>query len=240
MKKEAETIQKMFARIAWRYDFLNHFLSLSFDRSWRKKAVREVRLPEGGLVLDVCCGTGDMAIALHKTVRTELASPPRVQVVGVDFCYEMLRLALEKVRKAQLPILFLQGDALQLPFPDSTFDTAMVAFGIRNVVDRKTGLIEMLRVIKPEGRLIVLEFYKPSLPLFSAFYLIYFRYVLPFLGRILSRDTRAYSYLPASVLEFYTPEEFGNLMIQAGCQEVQFKRLTGGIVAVHIGVKPGQ
>jgi demethylmenaquinone methyltransferase/2-methoxy-6-polyprenyl-1,4-benzoquinol methylase len=236
MKKEAETIQKMFARIAWRYDFLNHLLSLSLDRYWRKKAVREARLSKGGRALDVCCGTGDMAFALHGI--TKAGPVPSFQVVGIDFCYEMLQLAQEKARKARLPVQFLQGDALQLPFPDSIFDTAMVAFGIRNIVDRKSGLMEMLRVIKPGGRLVVLEFYKPSLPLFSAFYLIYFRYILPFLGRIFSRDEWAYSYLPASVLEFYTPEEFGNLMVQAGCQEVQFKCLTGGIVAVHVGIKP--
>lgn len=236
MKKEAEVIQNMFASIARRYDFLNHFLSFSFDRYWRKKAAQEVQLPQGGYVLDACCGTGDMAIALHQ-IGTQLNTSLQARIIGLDFCHEMLQLALSKVEKKHLPIEVLQGDVLRLPFSDSTFDAVVVAFGIRNVVDRKGGLSEMLRVVKPGGRLVILEFYKPSLPLFSFFYLLYFQYILPTLGRMVSRDKNAYSYLPASVMKFYNPEEFGDLMVQVGCQRVQFKPLTGGIVAIHIGVK---
>jgi demethylmenaquinone methyltransferase/2-methoxy-6-polyprenyl-1,4-benzoquinol methylase len=244
MKKEAEIIQKMFANIARRYDFLNHFLSFSFDLYWRKKAIREARLSEGGVVLDVCCGTGDLAIALYKDVE---ATPegvmfirrtvPSTRIVGIDFCYEMLRLGRDKIEKKGLPIPVLQGDVLQLPFSDSTFDAVLVAFGIRNVVDRKGGLAEMLRVVKPGGRLVILEFYKPALPLFSFFYLLYFQHILPILGRIFSRDKGAYSYLPNSVMNFYSPEGFRDLMLQVGCQEVQYQRLTGGVVAIHTGIK---
>ena len=229
MRKEAKAIQEMFAGIARRYDFLNHFLSLSLDRFWRKRAAYEARLSEGGLALDVCCGTGDMAIALYRAGAT--------RIIGMDFCYEMLQLARDKMARRRLPIEVLQGDALQLPFSDSRFDAVTVAFGIRNVVDRKVGLAEMLRVVKPGGRVVILEFYKPSLPLFSFFYLLYFRYILPALGGILSRDGGAYSYLPASVMQFYSPEEFGDLMVQVGCQEVQCKPLTGGVVVVHVGIK---
>jgi demethylmenaquinone methyltransferase/2-methoxy-6-polyprenyl-1,4-benzoquinol methylase len=224
LRKDPAAIQRMFGRIAPTYDFLNHLLSFNIDRRWRTKAVALAR-PQGP-VLDVCTGTGDLAAAFLRAGRGP--------VTGVDFCAPMLRAAAGKraCRGARL----LRGDALRLPFPTGHFDVVSVAFGIRNVAGLDAGLAELVRVARPGGRILVLEFTTPRSRLFRALYLLYFGRILPFVGNLVSRS-RAYSYLNRSVLEWTSEEDLAGRMRKAGCASVAVHPLTFGIAAVHLGVK---
>ena len=182
----------MFDAIARRYDFLNHFLSAGIDRRWRRQAVRSLRLTGSERVLDLCTGTGDLAIALRT------ANPGAARIVGVDFAGAMLDVGLEKLRRRGLAdrIHLVRGDAMRVPLSDGSSDAATVAFGIRNVEDPSAACREMLRVLVPGGRLAILEFAVPSSPVFRALYMLYFKHVLPRLGRLISRHDAAYR-LPA-------------------------------------------
>jgi demethylmenaquinone methyltransferase/2-methoxy-6-polyprenyl-1,4-benzoquinol methylase len=232
LSKSPERIAGMFDAIAGNYDFLNHVLSAGIDRRWRNRAIRSLNLTGRERVLDVCTGTGDLAIA----ART--ASPGAKQVVGVDFAGEMLRIGLAKVRQRRLEALtLLRGDAMKIPVATRSVDAATVAFGIRNVSDPAVACAEMHRVLVPGGRLAILEFAIPRLPIVRSVYLWYFNRVLPAIGRAISKHNAAYGYLPASVGAFATPAEFVNILRNGGFDDVQAVPLTFGIVYLYIARK---
>jgi demethylmenaquinone methyltransferase/2-methoxy-6-polyprenyl-1,4-benzoquinol methylase len=220
-------VKGMFTAIAPRYDLLNHVLSLNIDRWWRKRAVRRMgweRTPDGRY-LDACAGTLDLA--------AELAQRPGFTgtVIGADFVVPMLRLGTNKARAVRA----VGADTLGLPFADGQFDGAMVGFGVRNLADLDQGVRELRRVLKPGARLVILEFATPRAWPVRPLYLFYFRHVLPRIGRVVSKHTDAYTYLPASVLQFPEPGALAERMRKAGFSDVGFERLTMGIVAVHWG-----
>ena len=215
----------MFDAIAPRYDFLNHVLSAGMDRGWRDRAVDALSLSSGARVLDLCTGTGDLAIAIvHRASGAT--------VVGIDFAGEMVRLARVKVTAAALDrrIRLVRGDATSIPLPDGSCDAATIAFGIRNVAEPQRALAELARVIKPGGRLAILEFGEPRIPGIRTLYSWYFRYLLPLIGRLVSNHQSAYSYLPASVGAFPPPSEFSRVLAATGFSHVRAVPLTFGIV----------
>ena len=216
-------VRRMFASVAPRYDRANHLLSLGIDHWWRRAAVKLAGVGPGSRVLDVCAGTGDLAVALAKT---------GARVVGSDFCPEMLAGAAPKrVRGEELP--WLAADAMQLPFADASFDAVTVAFGIRNVADPVVALRDMARVTRPGGRVVVLEFARPRWPLVGRAYLFYFRRVLPTLGGWITGERSAYEYLPNSVMAFPERDDFLQLMRRAGLESPRYRILTGGIAALY-------
>jgi demethylmenaquinone methyltransferase/2-methoxy-6-polyprenyl-1,4-benzoquinol methylase len=223
----------MFARIAGRYDLLNRVLSCGVDQRWRKAAVRNVGAALGGLegrtVADVCTGTGDLAVAFARA---------GAQVVGVDFTYEMVARAPRKLRDSDPAVTFVHGDALRLGLPDDSVDAATVAFGIRNVADRREGLREMARVVKPGGRVLVLEFSQPGNWLLGGLYKLYFTRILPVIGRLVSKDDDAYDYLPRTVLAWPKPEAFRREFEEEGLVDCGFRPLTFGIACFHWGTVP--
>jgi len=226
-------VHAIFSDIAPRYDFLNSLLSLRFDRRWRKAAARMARVSKGSAILDICCGTGELAFALSDAAG---GGP----VIASDFVQEMLVLGREKAARRNCPQAFIPvlANALSLPFPDGSFDAVTVAFGIRNVSDIAGGLAEMARVAKPGGRVVVLDFTQPRSRLFRSLYYFYFRRILPRVGNTISKNRdAAYSYLPASVLAFPDVEGFAALMRSTSLTNVRYRTLTLGIVAVHVGEK---
>lgn len=233
LTEKGRGIQRMFSEIAPRYDFLNRLLSLGIDRRWRRFAVRQLQVPENGRVLDVATGTGDVALEIAAQ------TPASVRIVGEDFTQEMLVLGSRKVDEsdARGRIAMVNAPCEVMPHPDAVFDGVTIAFGIRNVVDRPAGLREMCRVLKPGGRAVILEFSNPRSRLFKAVYHFYFRRVLPFVGGLFSRRS-AYQYLPDSVLEFPSRQEFGEMMLQAGFADVRHYDLTLGIATVYVGTTP--
>jgi demethylmenaquinone methyltransferase/2-methoxy-6-polyprenyl-1,4-benzoquinol methylase len=226
------TIGEMFSSIAPRYDFLNRFLSLGTDRRWRRKAVARIGTETGGVHLDVATGTADIALEIFRQ------KGKNAFVAGVDISAGMMRIGREKAARAGLcgRLAFVQAPGEALPFRDESFDSASIAFGIRNVGDRELGLREMCRVVKPGGCVVVLEFSQPETAFFGCLYRFYFTRVLPQLGGLFSRRS-AYSYLPDSVREFPPPGEFAEMMRKAGCDPVTFRPLTHGIVTLYVGIK---
>lgn len=223
--KEGARIRAMFGRVAGRYDLLNHLLSGHLDRLWRRRLARDLALPAGARVLDLCAGTGDQAIALHRR---------GYRVTAADFCLPMLALARPKFgRAAATPPVPLQADALALPLPDGQFDGATVSFGLRNVADLDRALGELARVLRPGGELGVLEFTVPALAPLKSLYLFYFRRLLPRLGGWLSGDPSAYTYLPESVLGFPQREGFVARLAAAGFEAGRWRTLSGGVLALY-------
>jgi len=225
----------MFNRIAPTYDFLNHFLSAGIDLKWRKAAVADLKIRSHDLVLHLACGTGDLGLAA-------LQKAPYCKVIGVDLAFKMLEIAKQKTNKRGKAIsdyIFLSGDILSLPFKSSTFDKAMIAFGIRNVMDTQQAFTEIHRVLKPGAALAILEFTLPKKPLLKDFYLIYFKRVLPFIGGLVSGDSEAYKYLPSSVNSFTPPEVLSLEMQKARFKIRTIKLYTGGITYLLLGEKQG-
>jgi demethylmenaquinone methyltransferase/2-methoxy-6-polyprenyl-1,4-benzoquinol methylase len=228
LDKTPARIANMFDAIAPRYDLLNHVLSAGMDRGWRDRAVDALSLSSGARVLDLCTGTGDLAMAIvHRASGAT--------VIGVDFAGEMLRLARVKVSGASLErrIRLVRGDAARIPLPDGSCDAATIAFGIRNVAEPQRALAELARVIRPGGRLAILEFGEPRIPGIRTLYSWYFRYVLPLVGRLISKHQSAYSYLPASVGAFPPPSEFSRIIAATGFSQVRAVPLTLGIVYLY-------
>ena len=230
---KGRAIRQMFDEIAPRYDLLNRLLSFGVDRRWRRVAVRQLAIPAQGRVLDVATGTGDVALEIARQTA------PSVRIVGADFTQGMLVRGRAKVATSAYRgrIELVNAPCESLPHPDSTFDGVTIAFGIRNVVDRERGLREMTRVLKPGGRVVILEFATPRSRLFRSVYLCYFHCLLPRLGGLLSRRS-AYQYLPESVQEFPDRETFLAMMAAAGLTALRCIDLTGGIAAVYVGEKP--
>jgi len=232
LSEKGERIRTMFDTIAPRYDFLNRVLSFGVDRRWRRFAVKQVKFTDNGRILDVATGTGD--VALEIAART----PASVKIVGIDFSGEMVELGREKVRRSPFAgrITMEVAPCEAIPFPEKSFDSVTIAFGIRNVVDRLQGLREMHRVLKPGGRAVILEFSTPRSRFFKAIYCFYFLRILPVIGGLFSKFS-AYKYLPDSVLEFPSREEFKALMAAAGFKNSVHYDLTGGIATVYVGEK---
>jgi demethylmenaquinone methyltransferase/2-methoxy-6-polyprenyl-1,4-benzoquinol methylase len=233
-KREAR-IRRMFGHIAPSYDLLNHLLSANIDHYWRWRTTRLVPPAGNAPILDLCTGTGDLALAYDRAARG------KVPIIGADFCHEMIALAEQKTqqRRASGRIRFLEADAQRLPFPDNAFQITTVAFGLRNVTDTDRGLAEMVRVTQPGGKVAILEFSQPRGWFFGRVYRFYFRYVLPFVGQAISRSKdNAYRYLPASVLEFPDGEALAERLRRHGLQEVRWHPLTFGIATLYIGTKP--
>ena len=232
--KSDTRVRQMFGQIAPKYDRMNHLLSMNVDRYWRWRTVRLVN-PEGRRpILDVCTGTGDLALAFCK--RTGGVTP----IVAADFSREMLEVAERKTRHAGIngQLTFVEADAQHLPFPDNHFQIVSVAFGLRNIADTDLGLREMTRVCTPGGRVAVLEFSMPTWQPLKATYGWYFRHVLPRIGQMLARnDNHAYDYLPASVGEFPAGDALAERMRAAGLSQVEYRPLTLGIATLYIGVK---
>jgi demethylmenaquinone methyltransferase / 2-methoxy-6-polyprenyl-1,4-benzoquinol methylase len=215
----------MFDSIAPRYDLLNHLLSAGMDRRWRNQAIDAMALPEGARVLDLCTGTADLALAATARV-------PGARVLGVDFSSAMLRRGLPKV--AGQPIQLVRGDASCVPAASQSVDGVTIGFGIRNVAEPGEALAEIARVLRPGGRLAILEFGEPRIPGIRTLYRWYFRYLLPLVGRLVSRHRSAYSYLPASVGAFPPPPEFARRIAAAGFSQVEAVPLTFGIVYLYV------
>jgi demethylmenaquinone methyltransferase/2-methoxy-6-polyprenyl-1,4-benzoquinol methylase len=232
LDKAPDKIAGMFDAIAPRYDLLNHLLSAGIDRRWRKRAIDSLRLTGREVLLDVCTGTADVALESRRPGAA-------ARVLGVDFSRAMLAHGVSKVRAAHQSstIALVQGDAMRIPAQPATVDAATVAFGIRNVQQPEVACAEMARVLKPGGRLAILEFGVPRLPGVRSLYLWYFTHVLPRIGQLISGHTAAYTYLPASVGAFQSPSAVVTMLRQAGFDEVDAVPLTFGIVYLYRAVR---
>ena len=231
--EHARRVREMFAGIASRYDLLNHLLSGNTDKRWRRLVARKLQPAlsvDGARALDVACGTGDLALAL--------AAVTKARIVGTDFCRPMLEIAARKASTNVSEIPFVEGDALKLPFADEAFNAVSIAFGLRNLSNVEEGLRELRRVLKPSGRVAILEFSRPVVPGFRALFQFYFTRVLPKLGGMISGSRGAYEYLPDSVSRFPDQKRLAAMMREAGFEEVEYQNLTGGIAALHLGTRP--
>jgi demethylmenaquinone methyltransferase / 2-methoxy-6-polyprenyl-1,4-benzoquinol methylase len=232
----SRNVREMFTRIAPRYDLLNHLLSAQMDKRWRARTSRELRPildRADAVVLDLCCGTGDLAFAMARDAKAS--------IVGADFSHTMLVRANEKnVRRGteKHSILFLEGDALHLPFANGSFDLVTTAFGFRNLANYEAGLREIFRILKPGGTLGILEFTEPAPGVVGQLYRFYCQKILPKIGGFISGDAAAYAYLPRSVARFFRPDELASLMRQVGYSPVRYYLMTLDSVALHLAVRP--
>ena len=235
--KSGPRVRRMFGEIAGRYDLLNHLLSLNVDRYWRRRTVRIVPPTPGCRILDVCTGTGDLALAYDRAAKGQAT------IIGADFCHEMLDIARRKGELAGAEtarLAFVEADAQHLPLPSDEFDIVCVAFGLRNVADTDAGLREMTRVCAPGGRVAVLEFSSPRWQPFKGVYNWYFRHILPRIGQLIARNREsAYSYLPESVGQFPQGEALAERMRGVGLQDVTYRGLTFGVATLYVGRKAG-
>ncbi len=234
LQKDGKNIRGMFSSIARFYDFLNHLLSLNLDKSWRKFAVKVSGVQANDKVLDVCSGTGDLAIAFSRKLDSS------GKVIGSDFCHEMLKISCSKILKLSLKkrIQITEADALNLPFQDNMFHVSAVAFGIRNVSNLENGIKEMCRVVVPGGKVVILEFAQPTNYLFRQIYYLYFKKILPLIGGLISKsDVQAYTYLPNSVMAFPDRDSLKRKMEDNGLGDVKIYNRSFGIVAIHVGIK---
>jgi demethylmenaquinone methyltransferase/2-methoxy-6-polyprenyl-1,4-benzoquinol methylase len=226
--EHARAVRAMFAGIAGRYDLLNHVLSLNIDKRWRRRVrakLADVIARPDAIVLDVACGTGDLSI--------ELRTDARAAVIGTDFCRPMLEVA--KSKSSAIP--FVEGDAMAMSYADNTFDAVTIAFGLRNLSNFREGLNELHRVLKPGGKLVVLEFSAPVIPGFRGAFRFYFSNILPRIGGLVSGERGAYEYLPDSVTKFPDQKALAAMMHETGFADVSYDNLTGGIAAIHVGTK---
>jgi len=230
--KHARAVREMFSGIASKYDFLNHFLSINIDKRWRKLVadkLRDVLENPAALVLDVACGTGDLSFELQKNARAK--------VFGTDFCRPMLEIAFDKGKKTDVEIPFVEADGMNLSFAGESFDAVTIAFGLRNFSNWQDGLKELYRILKKDGKLIVLEFSTPIVPGFRELFQFYFTTILPRIGGIVSGSRGAYEYLPDSVSKFPDQKNLARMMRETGFFDVEYKNLTGGIAAIHFATK---
>ena len=230
--QHAKDVREMFSRISPKYDFLNHFLSGNIDKRWRRlvtKKLAGVLENENALILDVACGTGDLALELQKNAKAK--------VIGTDFCRPMLTIAKEKNAAENLSIPYLEADGMNLSFADASFDAVTIAFGLRNFSNWQDGLRELHRVLKTGGKLVILEFSAPIVPGFRQAFQFYFTKILPKIGGAVSGSPGAYEYLSESVARFPDQKGLLKMLLETGFSDVEYKNLTGGIAAIHLGVK---
>jgi demethylmenaquinone methyltransferase/2-methoxy-6-polyprenyl-1,4-benzoquinol methylase len=227
-----EQVATMFNNISGTYDFLNHFLSLGIDILWRKKAIRELKAMQPRNILDVATGTGDFAFEAIKILHPD-------QVVGVDISAGMLDVARKKIQARNLGHIFTVklGDSEMLPFQDDHFDAITVAYGVRNYENLQKGLADMFRVLKPGGKIVILEFSKPQQFPIKQSYNFYFKHITPFFGKLFSKDARAYEYLPESVAAFPDGKAFTGLLETVGFKQTKQITLTFGISSIYTGIK---
>ena len=230
--KSSDRVRDMFSQIAGKYDLMNHLLSLNIDRYWRAFTAKRVPVEGAHPILDLCTGTGDLAFAFRKL-------HPDVPIVGADFCGEMLDVARRKQSQRSVSeIDFVEASAMDLPFESDSFQVVSVAFGIRNVEDTETGLREITRVCRPGGTVAILEFSKPSVWPLSSIYQSYFRHVLPRVGQWMAKnDKSAYEYLPSSVSQFPSGQDFANFMTGAGLKNIRTFPMTLGVATLYMGAK---
>ncbi len=231
-KDKKKQVAEMFDNIAEKYDFLNHFLSLNIDKIWRKKTVLLLKKIKPQKVLDIATGTGDLALEIYKRLKPN-------KITGVDISEGMLKVAREKIQRKKLSqaIDFRVGDSENLKFDDNYFDAVTVAFGVRNFANLKAGLKEMYRVLKPGGKIVILEFSQPENFPVKQFYGFYSRYLLPFFGKLFSKDKSAYTYLPESVNAFPYGEKFLEILKETGFSSVGAKKFAFGISSVYYADK---
>ena len=231
--EKKEQVAEMFNNISHSYDFLNHFFSLGIDVLWRKKAIRILKKKNPKLILDVATGTGDFALEAMRMKMTDAS------VIGVDISAGMLEVGRKKIKKRGLDhkITLQLGDSENLPFSDNHFDAFTVAFGVRNFQDLNKGMAEMLRVLKPGGTGVIIEFSRPTAFPIKQLFTFYFKYIMPGIGKLVSKDHRAYTYLPESVEAFPSGKNFIALMEQLGYKQCQCISLSGGIASIYIGSK---
>jgi demethylmenaquinone methyltransferase / 2-methoxy-6-polyprenyl-1,4-benzoquinol methylase len=227
----ATQVRGMFDRIAGVYDAMNSAMTAGLHHQWRQRAVDRARVGAGADALDVCCGTGDLALELRRRIG------PDGRVVGCDFSEPMLEIARRKSGEQGLPVEFGWADALELPYGDASFDAVTIGFGARNLADLGRGLSEMARVLRPGGRLVILEITRPHREPLASFYSLWFDRIVPVIGN-LAGDPDAYSYLPSSVRSFPEPPELAEMMDTAGLGEIRWLLLAGGIIAIHSATKP--
>ncbi|NDJ52161.1 MAG: ubiquinone/menaquinone biosynthesis methyltransferase [Chloroflexi bacterium] len=228
-RERAHYVRDMFERIAGRYDLMNRLMTFGQDRRWRRYVIQQARLDSDALLLDVATGTGDIA-------QEGLRQHPDITVVGLDFAPTMMTVGRDRLGRRK--ILWCDGDAINLPFPDSHFDAAVSGYLMRNVIDVPRAFREQMRVVKPSGWIVTLDTTPPPPNLLRPFILIHLRFVIPLLGRLIAGDDSAYSYLPESTEGFKTPEELATIMRDVGLQEVSFRRFMFGTMAVHMGRRP--
>ena len=226
-------VEKMFDNISSKYDFLNHFLSFGIDHVWRRKTIRLMKSENPKVILDVATGTGDLAFAAYKKLNPE-------KIIGLDLSNGMLEVGRKKIKKKKLEdkLEFVQGDSENLPFDDNFFDAVMVSFGVRNFENLNMGLKEIFRVLKPSGKIYVLEFSKPKKFPIKQLFSFYSKAILPILGSFISNDKSAYHYLPASVDAFPEADIFTNELDQVGFSNSTYQELSGGISSIYMAKKP--
>jgi len=237
-REAAARVQQMFSHIAPRYDFLNHFLSFSMDRMWRRRTAREfdaVLSDPNARVFDLCCGTGDLTFALERVRSKALrdSSAQRHPLIGGDFVQRMVERAQEKRREQKSSAVFVTSDAMQLPFPDACFDLVTTAFGFRNLANYENGLCEITRVLRENGQLGILEFSEPTSGALAGLFRFYFRRILPRIGGAIAGSREAYEYLPGSVKKFPPPDELTSLLQKVGFWDVRVSRWNFGSVVLH-------
>jgi demethylmenaquinone methyltransferase/2-methoxy-6-polyprenyl-1,4-benzoquinol methylase len=230
--EKKQQVSKMFNNISGKYDFLNHFLSAGIDRRWRKRAISKLKDINPKQLLDVATGTGDLALEAYKQLKPE-------KIIGIDIAVKMLEIGRTKLKRKGLTeiITFEEGDSENLPFEDNSFDAVIVAFGVRNFANVEKGLEEMIRVLRPEGKCVILEFSKPKVFPIKQLYNFYFSSILPGIGRITSKDKKAYSYLYESVQAFPEGKDFEQLLQKLGLNQTSCEALTMGICSIYTGTK---
>ncbi|MBS4199507.1 demethylmenaquinone methyltransferase [Bacillus sp. FJAT-49732] len=232
MQSKEERVHSVFEKIHDNYDKMNSIISFQQHIKWRKETMKKMNVPLGAHALDLCCGTGDWTIALAQTVGSE------GKVTGLDFSSNMLQVAKEKKEKEQLhQIELIQGNAMELPFEDDSFDYVTIGFGLRNVPDYMQVLKEMNRVLKPGGMAVCLETSQPTLPVYKQIYYLYFRYIMPLFGKFFAKSFKEYSWLQESARDFPGSEELAQMFWKAGFVDVIYKSFNGGVAAAHIGNK---
>lgn len=232
-QSKEERVHHVFETIYKKYDFMNSVISFQRHKAWRKDTMRRMNVKEGQTALDVCCGTADWTIALAEAVG------PGGMVYGLDFSKNMLKIGEEKIHAQKLnSVKLIHGNAMDLPFDHNTFDYVTIGFGLRNVPDYMKVLQEMRRVAKPGGMVVCLETSQPTIPVFKQFYYAYFRYVMPLLGKLLAESYNQYSWLQESAKDFPGRKELAEMFRQAGLADIQVRAYTGGVAAMHLGVKP--
>jgi demethylmenaquinone methyltransferase/2-methoxy-6-polyprenyl-1,4-benzoquinol methylase len=232
MQQKEQRVHQVFESIYKNYDLMNSVISFQRHKAWRKDTMKRMDVQKGAQSLDICCGTAEWTIAMAKAVGPEGFS------YGLDFSENMLKIGEQKVNNEKLSnIKLVHGNAMSLPFDNNSFDYVTIGFGLRNVPDLKQVLSEMHRVVKPDGKVVCLETSQPTIPVFKQFYYLYFQYVMPILGKVFAKSYQEYSWLQESAKDFPGREQLANLFKQAGFTNLQIKSYSGGVAAMHLGIK---